>query len=378
MRSALVICDSETADNRQTLLDHMRFLDHAPAGTLEVTYIDLFEKPAFDPKWLEADFAVLHTTVLAYRWNRLLHTVHQSIDWLARFPGVIAAVPQDEYDHALLLDEWLAVLGTRLVVSCFDHTHRPLMYPRMHRRARFMVGLTGYLHPARVEEARVNGLPHAERTIDVFYRGRTLPYSFGFLGHLKSELGKRAPEILADTGLRLNISSRPEDTLLGDRWLQTLGSSVSTLGSQSGSSVLDRRGEMTLHVRGLLSANPAMTFAQADEALGGELSRYHFSALGPRHLEAVMTRTVQVLVEDAYSGVFTPWVHYIPLKSDLSNLRDLPELLRDQALTERLTERAYTDFVVSGAYSYEKFALDFLAEIDAVRAGDAPVVRRAA
>ncbi len=364
MLRALMICDSSAADQRQTLLDHMSFLDHAPPGAVSVTYIDLNTRPAFDERWLEADFAVLHTTVLCYRWHRRLNEMHGRLQWLSRFGGVIAAMPQDEYDHALVLDEWLTVLGTNFVVSCFDATHRALMYPRMHRRAHFMVGLTGYLHSERVREARQHALPHAQRTSDLFYRARNLPFNFGWLGYIKGRLGIEAPRVLAASGLRMDISVRAEDTLLGDRWLRTLGSSIATLGSQSGSSVLDRRGEMTLHLRALVEDQPDLSFADADVLCGGELTRYHFAALGPRHLEAVMTRTVQVLVEGEYSGVLKPWVHYLPIRRDLSDLARLPSLIRNRSLMQRISEQAYADFVESGAFSYETFAKDFLRELE--------------
>jgi hypothetical protein len=76
---------------------------------------------------------------------------------------------------------------------------------------------------------------------------------------------------------------------------------------------------------------------------------------------------VQVLVEGDYSGHFKPWVHYIPIKRDLSDLSALPELLRDHALMERLSEQAYADFVESNAFSYETFAKGFLGELVAAR-----------
>ncbi len=369
MLKALMICDTGSAYGRQTMLDHIGFLDHAPPGTVEVTYIDLHKKPSFDVRWLEADLAVIHTTVVCYRWHHRLAEINDRLSWLARFPGVVAALPQDEYDHSFVLDEWLSLLGTSLIVSCFGERYRALLYPRMHRRARFMFGLTGYLHEDRIAESAKNGVARRDRSIDLFYRARNLKFSFGLLGYLKGHIGETAPIALRDSGLRLDISVRAEDTLLGDSWLRTLGSSVATLGSQSGSSMLDRRGEMRLHIRALAESRPDLTFEEADELCTGALTRYSFAALGPRHLEAVMTRTVQVLVEGDYSDAFKPWVHYIPIKRDLSDLSRLPELLRDDALLERLSEQAYADFVESGRYSYGWFAAQFLREVSALRAG---------
>ncbi len=366
MLKVLVICDSSFADGRQTMIDHLHFLDHAARGTVSVTYIDVSKRSAFDPRWLRADLAVLHTTILAYRWHSRLLQIHEQLEWLTRFPGVVSAMPQDEYDHSLILDEWLSVLGARHILTMFNPAQCRLLYPRMHRRAHFMLGLTGYLHSARVAEAQRNDRPAQQREIDVFYRARRLPYSFGWLGHIKGQIGLHAAEVLANRGLRLDISVRPEDTLTGDRWLNTLGSSVATLGSQSGSSVLDRRGETHQHINALLRDTPGLSFDEANQRCHGDLTRYNFSALGPRHLEAISTRTAQILIDDDWGGLFTPWTHYIPLKADLSNLRDVPELLRDHALLDRITTAAYADFVESDRYSYSTFAREYLESVSAL------------
>src|SRR5205823_2870457 len=62
-----------------------------------------------------------------------------------------------------------------------------------------------------------------------------------------------------------------------------------------------------------------------------------------------------VLFEGRYSDVLTPWTHYLPLKKDFSNAREILAQLRDDAFVERLTARAYDDIVASGKYSYASF-----------------------
>ena len=70
--------------------------------------------------------------------------------------------------------------------------------------------------------------PFAARRTDVFYRARNLPAYFGRHGQLKARLGVRCQEAarsLSERGrpLRLDVSTRPEDTLLGEDWLRALG-----------------------------------------------------------------------------------------------------------------------------------------------------------
>ena len=75
---------------------------------------------------------------------------------------------------------------------------------------------------------------------------------------------------------------------------------------------------------------------------------YAFFAISPRHLEAVITKTAQVLVEGRYSGVLEPERHYIPVRRDFSNLDEALERLRDVEAVEAMTERAYRDVYLSG------------------------------
>lgn len=371
MPSVLVLSSVRyDSDRRVAILDHLHFLDHAAPGRATVTYVNMAEVATPDPRWLEHDVIVLHTTLLCWRWHPQFRQAARLLEWMRDYKGLVVAMPQDEYDHAHVLDEWLAQLGTGVVVTCFGAAPRPLLYPCLHRRAYFIEALTGFLHPGRIAAWPAQHRPLRTRRTDVVYRANNLPYWFGALGHLKVRLGVEGRTLLADSGLATDISVRPEDTVLGEQWLDFLAGSRAILGSESGSSVLDRRGEVASHVRALLADQPALTFDEVDALTGGELSRHHFPALGPRHLEAAMTGTVQLLVEGDYSGVLRPWAHYIPVRADLSDLAEKAMLVRDDVLVERMTQAARADVVESGAYGYDRLAnhlLDVVALFDAAR-----------
>ncbi len=355
--SVLVLYDIRSeSQKRVAILDHVRFLDHAPEGAVRLSYLNMAERPAFDPRWLEHDVIVLHTTLLCWRWQAHFPALAGQLDWMHRFDGVVVALPQDEYDHAHTLDDWLARLRVKVVVTVLAESHRILLYPQMHDRAFFIEGLTGYVHPERAAAAAKTCVPLEQRTHDVVYRANNLPYWFGWLGQIKSRLGTEGARVLSRGSLRTDISIRPSDTVLGDGWISFLSGSVSILGSESGSSVLDRRGEVAAHIRALLAERPGLTFEDADAFSGGELTRFHFAAIGPRHLEAIMTGTVQLLVEGSYGGHFTPWEHYIPLQRDLSDLHRVPEYLADRSMVQRIIERARADFIESGSHDYAVLA----------------------
>jgi len=92
------------------------------------------------------------------------------------------------------------------------------------------------------------------------------------------------------------------------------------IGAESGSSVLDARGEIQRRIGRLLAEQPGLSFEEVDAQMPDGWDSYAFFAMSPRHLEAVITKTAQVLVEGRYSGVLEPGRHYIPLRRDLANL----------------------------------------------------------
>jgi hypothetical protein len=127
-----------------------------------------------------------------------------------------------------------------------------------------------------------------------------------------------------------------------------------TIGAESGSSTLDRRGELSAHLDELVTENPELTFEEYARQMPPGWDDYEFFAISPRHLEAVVTKTGQILVEGRYSGVLEADRHYVPVRRDLSNVDDALEAVRDDALLERLTEQAYADIYESGRYSFRR------------------------
>ena len=77
--------------------------------------------------------------------------------------------------------------------------------------------------------------------------------------------------------------------------------------------------------------------------------------VSPKIFEAIRLRTALILFEGSYSGVIAPHVHYMPLKKDYSNIDDIFGKLQDIAYLKQLTDRAYTDIISSGEYSYRRF-----------------------
>jgi hypothetical protein len=345
---------------RLAVEQHLHLLDGPGTSVLYRNAID----PA--PSWLARtapDLCVLHTTFLSHaRWSYSFEEYRRRFDWVARLQCPKVALPQDEYDHAALLDEWLFELGVSSVYSCFGPDQWETLYPRLAPRAAFHETLTGFIDEEAAAELAGRIVPHSRRAWDIVYRAKKVPYWFGSHGQLKHRIGEVVRRRAGELGLRTDISTRPEDTILGAGWLDFVMSGRAVIGCESGSSVLDERGEIQQRVSQLLAAQPDLTFEQVDAQMPSGWDSYAFFAISPRHLEAVITKTAQVLVEGRYSGVLEPERHYIPVRRDFSDLDEALERLRDTEAVEEMTERAYREVYLSGLNNQEVLARQLTAE----------------
>jgi hypothetical protein len=347
---------------RATIRQHLRLFEAGPAGhAVHYVNVALGVPPA--ARRARFDAVVLHTTLLCARWFARFPAVRAQLAWLADVPALKIALPQDEYDHSAVLDDWLAELGVGLVGSNFRAAVRPLLYPRLHNAARFVHVLTGYLDEQTARAVAPALRSPAGRPLDVVYRANRLPYWFGRHGQLKHEVAVRVAAAADRLGLKTDISTDPRDTIQSDRWYAFLASARATIGCESGASALDPRGEIQAAVRRLLAERPGLTFEEVSARLPRGWDDYRFFAIGPRHLEAVLTRTCQVLVEGEYDGLLRPNDHYLPLRRDFGNLADVLAQVRDDEVVSKITNRAYEEICRSGRVTYAAGARALEAEL---------------
>ncbi len=317
------------------------------------------------PSWLESlpdiDAVVLHALLLCMRASEppgVLGDLKEKLRWVRSLDCAKIAIPQDEYDHSELLDEWLWELDVTAIFSIFGEEYRSLFYPMMSEKATFYRCLTGYIDAGAARDYASMLPPVNERPYDIVYRATRLPYWFGRHGELKHRISYVVAERARARGLRCDISTRAEDTLIGKKWLEFLGSGRTVIGCESGSSVLDRRGRIRAQIEDIRKAHPRSSFEEVSNMMPKGWDDHEFFAISPRHFEAVITKTCQVLVEGSYSGVFEPDRHYIPLKRDLSNVDEVLDQIQDCELVRGIVERAYKDIYLSGRYTYQRFAGD--------------------
>jgi hypothetical protein len=340
---------------RSALRQKVRVLEASATGH-EIVYWNAGYSIPRAIRRLNVDAVILDNTLLVARWAPEFTARRPTFDWLADVSALKIAFPQDEYNHAHVLDDWLADLEVDVVFSVFGPEHRQLLYPRLGATARFEKCLTGYVDELDVTRHAAIVLPHDRRELDLAYRAQALTPRFGRLGQLKHTVADEVAPAARAAGLRVDVSTDPRNAVLGDRWFPFVASARAVLGSESGASAIDRCGELMTAERAMLAEQPDLTFAEFDAAMpagwDGELP----GSVGPRHLEAAAARTCQVLVEGHYDGVLEPEVHYLPVRADGSNAAEVVERLADHELVEATGTRAYADLVLSGRYGYAALA----------------------
>ena len=161
----------------------------------------------------------------------------------------------------------------------------------------------------------------------------------------------------------MDISYKESRRLYGLDWINFLSNSRAVLGVESGCSVFDFSGKISASSEvytDLLGGQKKVKYEEVrSKFFETEEDLIDLSQISPRIFEAVATKTLLVLYEGAYSGVIEPWVHYIPVKKDHSNLDEVARIIKDRKRSAEIISRAYADVMLAEQYSYEKFIRDF-------------------
>lgn len=315
---------------------------------------------------------IYHTIFLSIRWVPWLFQERAKLCApLAAIDVPKIAMPQDEFIHTDMLAQFLASQKITHLYTCAEEQDWRNIYGRFLDFSRVMVKtvLTGFLDDDTT--LRINRLKQTqrERRWDLGYRAWKAAYWLGEHGQHKVQVADIICEAAKRRGLRVDSSMRDEDVLSGDDWFEFLLDCRATVGAEGGASVLDRDGSIRASVEAYLREHSAADFEKVQAACFPD--RDHelgLACISPRHLEACVTETCQVLIKGHYNGILRPWEHYIPVQPDYSDVERALDALADHKLVERLVRKAYVDVVESGRWTYRNFVKE--TEVDILdRAG---------
>ena len=275
------------------------------------------------------------------------------ISSLENFEGAKFIFIQDEYDNTESSRQAIEKIKPKIVFTCIPREFHELIYPRNRfLRTKFVQVLTGFSPSTEIWNKF--GIPYPSRVIDIGYRGRTISYKYGRLGFDKRKIGEDVKSNELFSHLNLDISSHEDDRIYGDKWYTFLSKCKSVLGTESGSNLFDFDGTLEE-----LSTNFS-SFEAFEKHI--EKSNPEFTFMGqisPRIFESSALKVLNILFPGTYSGIIKPWIHYVPLERDLSNVEQVLSIIENSEIATKITERAYEDLIKSGKYSKEAF----LAEI---------------
>lgn len=308
----------------------------------------------------QPDVVILSTTFLSARWNPdTFQRVTENCQDIQSWDCLKIAMPQDEFLRSGILDTYLSSLKTQLILTCASLNELPRIYPKsLLAGAKPYQVLTGYIDDYSLK--RISNLsrtckPFRERPVDVGYRAWSPEYWLGDLGQQKTAIGLEAKRHASIDNLKSDISFDPSAVLNGDEWFTFLLNSKTTLGCEGGASLFDPEGAIQHQVKQYLSNHPQASYEEVKSAIFPDsANNFEHKNITPRHFEACMTRTLQILIEGNYKGILQPNIHYIPVKPNLSNLPEALHVIRDPKRCEEVVSKAYNDIVLSGKWSYRK------------------------
>lgn len=282
---------------------------------------------------------------------------------IAQLPARKVALVQDEFWNSAKVERFINLFGVKIVFSVSPPSEWPQIYPDIDPSAvQFHRVLTGYLDEPTLERLIIAGAARKSRNYDIVYRAAGKPSpAWGRFGYMKQLLVDAVREIAREFQLKLDISTDARDALYGNAWIEFLAGARYTLGAPSGASLLDRDGHIAAKVKAYCASHPDASFEEVERTcFAGVDGNLALSTIGPRHIEACATRTCQILVEGDYNGLLKPNVHYIPVRSDFSNLRQVLAQLADEERRRAIVERAYDDVVKPRLITYRNFVSEIL------------------
>jgi hypothetical protein len=324
----------------------------------KIFYVNFFfSKIPWFLKWLSFDVVIFHNS-LTGPWNEVRFNRNLEILKKTDFRQAIkVAFFQDEYFNTDMLCNFINALQVKYVFSVAPGSEWKKIYHSVDfSKVKFFHVLTGYIDKKilkKVQKIRKSIV----KDIDVGYRtvwGNT--YTLGKFGLLKIQIAEIFKNILKDTNVKFDISTHRKDIILGFNWYKFLLRCKYTIGVESGSSLLDRDGSIHKKIESFLESNNNALYEDIEKnCFSGQDGFLKLVAISPRHFEACITKTCQILIEGDYNGILKPGIHYIELKKDFSNINEIVELLKDENRRSTIVNRAYLDIVDSEEYTYEKF-----------------------
>lgn len=323
-------------------------------------------------KRIKFDLVIFHVDLLGFLWPPYtLDFFIAQAGALKSIDAVKVALMQDEYYNTILLNKFINEFDINYVFSLAPESELKKIYTDVNfEKVKFFRNLPGYLDTKTLSRIKKLEKKITERSIDIGYRANGIRHWLGRHGYLKIQIADEFSRRGSESQLVMDISTRAEDTFLGDDWYKFLLQCKYTISVEGGASIQDRDGSIRERTENYLHLHPNADFEETEKnCFPGVDGSFKYMAISPKHLEACATRTCQILIEGDYNGILKPGIHYMELKRDFSNIDEILTELGNEEKRNRIVERAYKDIVESGHYGYQNF-VNFVLKETAPRKGN--------
>lgn len=325
-----------------------------------ITYIDGCGNKIISNEFVQSfDAIAVHYSVRLSKQGHLSEDMYKS---LCTYTGLKILFIQDEYDNLSSTYKYLEKIDFDVLYTVINIESAKKLYPKeKFPNLRIIPILTGYV------PYNIRGFfrpKMEERTCDVFYRGRELPYEYGTLGREKFEIGKKFEEacLKHNVSLNLDLDSDNSKRIYGDLWYHVLSKSKTMLGTESGSNVFDFKGDLSNLIQDDIVAGLSYDEIYEKRLKQSELE-WKVNTISPKVFESIILGTVPILYEGEYSGILVPGRHYISLKKDFSNFEEVVAIVNDTEKLKEIADCAFQEIVENPIYSYEHFIKNLFDEI---------------
>ena len=352
MKHFLLLCNKPThGTNAETIIDHINTI-HTMQGW-KVWSISMIGNIPNTIDLEKFDAIGIHYTL--HISDPSFHYLSQSsIKKLKEFKGLKCIWLHDEYRRVNAVVDILKEIRVDLIFSLASGKTLNALYPKEKLpNVRIETVFAGYVS----KELRFLNPPLVEREIDVSYRTRRPPFWLGSLGQEKVNIGLIFKSHPLTQNFNLDISVEEHDRVYGSKWIEVLKRSKAVLCVESGASVIDFDGSIEKNVEAACNTSKNTSFEEIrDQFFSEQDGKYIINCISPRVFEAAATNTVMICFIGEYSSVIKPWEHYIPLEKDFSNIKEVIEALKDNALLEKIVVKTRIDLIENQIYSLEYFA----------------------
>ena len=285
----------------------------------------------------------------------------KKISFLKTKKAVKICLPQDEFTSMDILVDFINIFKIKYVFSVSPSTEWDIIYRGVNfNEVIFYQKLTGYL-----DEGLINKWSNKKtiKSIDIGYRTISSVY-WGRFNLIKSQIASLFLDKTKSLNMKCDIKVGKENFYSGDKWYDFLSKCRYTLGVEGGSRILDWDGKLFKTVNDLSKNKNSTDITCYQDVLSNyKEGEINVIAISPRHLEACLTKTVQILVEGKYNGILRPNIHYIELKKDFSNIDNILSTINDESRRIQIADNAFRDIALSGKYTYKNMVQDIMMKI---------------